>query len=569
MSRTPLHALLVRASHAARAAAALRAPLDEVAPALHEARALTRRRFLAGAGAGLGVLALDACAPSRAATTGATPGATPAPGIARDVGVLVVGAGMAGLTAAWRLRERNVPVRVVEAQPRIGGRMLSLRDHFADGQVVELGGELIDSNHVRIRALATELGIPLDDLATDDRALADAVWHIDGTRRTDAEIVAAFAPVGRHIARDLADVDVDAIGVAQPALAADLDRMSIAEWLERRGVSGWMRELLSIAYTTECGLEPDRQSALNMLTLIDPTPDPFRIFGDSDERFHVRGGNDRIVHALATRLGEPTFDLGARLVALAARPGGGWRATFEHAGGRTVTTDATHVVLALPFTLLREVRIDAPLSPAKRRAIAELGYGTNAKLMVGFRERVWRTRHRVNGSVLSDLPFQLTWETSRLQSGASGILTNFTGGAHGVALGEGTPAEQAAAMVRDLDVVLPGVAAARSGMREARFHWPSHPWTRGSYAAYLPGQWTTLRGAEGERAGTLHFAGEHTSLDAQGFMEGGCESGERAAREVLASLGLGAAPSPWLDVERTRIASRRRAVRDAVTALLA
>jgi monoamine oxidase len=567
MSRTPLHALLVRASHAARAATALRAPLDEVAPALHEARALTRRRFLAGAGAGLGMLALDACAPARAASS---PGATPAPPrAARDVSVLVVGAGIAGLTAAWRLRERGIPVRVVDAQPRVGGRMLSLRDHFRDGQVAELGGELIDTNHVRIRALATELGIPLDDLATDDRALAEAVWHIDGARRTDAEIVAAFAPVGRQIARDLADVDVDAIGVAQPALAAALDRMSIAEWLDRRGVSGWMRELLAIAYTTECGLEPDRQSALNLLTLIDPTPDPFRIFGDSDERFHVRGGNDRIVHALAARLGEPTFDLGARLVALAARPAGGWRATFEHRGGRTVDTDATHVVLALPFTLLREVRLDAPLSPAKRRAIAELGYGTNAKLMVGFSERVWRTRHRTNGSVLTDLPFQLTWETSRLQPGASGILTNFTGGAHGVALGAGTPAEQAAAMVRDLDAVLPGVAAARAGMREARFHWPTHPWTRGSYAAYLPGQWTTLRGAEGERAGTLHFAGEHTSLDAQGFMEGGCESGERAAREVLASLGLGAARSPWLDAERTRLASRRHAVRDAVTALLA
>ena len=142
-------------------------------------------------------------------------------------------------------------------------------------------------------------------------------------------------------------------------------------------------------------------------------------------------------------------------------------------------------------------------------------------------------------------------------------------GAHGVALGAGTPAEQAGALVRDLDVVLPGVAAARAGMREARFHWPTHAWTRGSYAAYLPGQWTTIRGAEGERAGTLHFAGEHTSRDAQGFMEGGCESGERAAREVLASLGLGAARSPWLDVERTRLATRRHAVRDAVAGLLA
>jgi monoamine oxidase len=323
-----------------------------------------------------------------------------------------------------------------------------------------------------------------------------------------------------------------------------------------------------VAYTTECGLEPDRQSALNFLTLVDPSPDPFRIFGDSDERFHVRGGNDRIPHALAARLGDDAIELGARLVALARRPDGGWRATFEHAGGRTRTADATHVILALPFTLLRDVRLDAPLSPAKRRAIATLGYGTNAKLMVGFSERVWRTRHATNGSVLTDLPFQLTWETSRLQGGRAGILTNFTGGAHGVALGAGTAAEQADALVRHLDGVLPGVAAARAGMREARFHWPSHPWTRGSYAAYLPGQWTAVRGAEGEAEGTLHFAGEHTSREAQGFMEGGCESGERAAREVLASVRVAAAPAPGVARERARLTGRRRAVRDAVAALL-
>jgi monoamine oxidase len=330
-----------------------------------------------------------------------------------------------------------------------------------------------------------------------------------------------------------------------------------------------MRDLLRVAYTTEFGLEPDRQSSLNLLTLVDPSPDPFRVFGDSDERFHVRGGNDRIVRGLADRLGEGTFDLGRRLVALAPGAAGGWRATFEADGGATADADATHVVLALPFTLLRDVRLEAPLPPAQRRAVAELGYGTNAKLMVGFTERVWRTRHATSGSVLTDRPFQLTWETSRGQDGRAGILTNFTGGARGVAAGAGTPGERAAELARELDAVLPGAEAARDAAREARFHWPSHPWTRGSYASYLAGQWTAIRGAEGLPAGTLHFAGEHTSRDAQGFMEGGCESGERAAREVLASLGVRSAASPWLRRERAARTDRRHALRRAVEALLA
>jgi monoamine oxidase len=142
---------------------------------------------------------------------------------------------------------------------------------------------------------------------------------------------------------------------------------------------------------------------------------------------------------------------------------------------------------------------------------------------------------------VTDLRFQSSWETSRLQAGASGILTNFTGGNHGLELGQGTAGEQAALFVSDLERIFPGAAARRAGMKEARFHWPTYPFTKGSYAGYLPGQWTAFRGAEGESVGRLHFAGEHCSLEAQGFMEGGCETGEAAARAVLADLQLPAA----------------------------
>jgi monoamine oxidase len=135
------------------------------------------------------------------------------------------------------------------------------------------------------------------------------------------------------------------------------------------------------------------------------------------------------------------------------------------------------------------------------------------------------------------MPFQLTWETSRMQSGRAGILTNFTGGAHGVELGQGTAGEQATKLVTDLERVFPGVTAARAGMKEVRFHWPSFPWTRGSYASYLVGQWTAFGGAEGEPVEGLHFVGEHCSRYAQGFMEGGCETGEQAAKQVAEVRG--------------------------------
>ncbi|HEU4643422.1 MAG TPA: FAD-dependent oxidoreductase [Gemmatimonadaceae bacterium] len=537
MSRTSLFRLLRRSARLAHVSLVRAEPLDEVIDRARDASPrISRREFVAGTAAAAAALALDACLPRR--------GAAPAPPARRDIEpVLIIGAGIAGLTAAYRLRSRGVPVRVIEAQQRVGGRMYSLRDYFPDGQVCELGGELIDTGHRNLRALAAELGVALDDLSRESDAIDTDVWFFDGARRSAPEVVEALVPVVQRL-----NADRSAWGETfdptyrDPAGAEALDRMSIAEWLDRAGASGWIRELLDVGYTTEYGIPIERQSALNMLTMIEASARDFRIYGESDERFHVHRGNDLIPLELARRL-DGAIETGTVLEAVSRRGDGRFACALRR-GASSVAATASHVLLAIPFTTLRDVRLDVPLPEPKRRAIRELGYGANAKLMVGFSERVWRTHYRSNGSVMTSLPFQLTWETSRGQAGRSGILTNFTGAAHALELGRGTAAEQAACMVTDLDRVFPGAAAAHEGMKAVRFHWPSFPWTRGSYAGYLTGQWTAIRGAEGEAVGRLFFAGEHCSLAAQGFMEGGCETGERAAREILASLGISAARAP-------------------------
>jgi monoamine oxidase len=268
--------------------------------------------------------------------------------------------------------------------------------------------------------------------------------------------------------------------------------------------------------------------------MIDSNPEPFKIFGESDERFHIRGGNDQVPTLLAQKLGD-RVQTGTRLEAITQAADGSYRCSVRR-GQTSETLSAEHVLVTLPFTMLRQVKLDVELPAVKKRAIQELGYGTNAKLMVGFSERVWRTQGKSNGSVLTDLPFQLTWEATRLQPGNAGILVDFTGGERGVALGEGTAAQQAERFAAELDRVFPGSSERRTG--ETRFHWPTFQYTKGSYACYLPGQWTGFGGAEGERVGNLHFAGEHCSADFQGYMQGGCETGERAATEILIDLGL-------------------------------
>ena len=372
MARTPLVDVLRRAAAIAAVARGSGEPLDEAIARERELRVdHARRRFLAQSMSASAALMLAACVP-----------VLPRREVAGDV--VIVGAGIAGLTCAHRLRQAGVGVRVYEAQERVGGRMFSLRNHFADGQVCELGGELIDTGHARIRALGAELDLVLDDLSEDPTAAFGDVWFCDGRRYSEAEILREFAPLAAAIRRDAETLPDAEITYAAPGGAAALDRQSMTQWLDRNGAAGWLRKLIEVAYTTEMGLECEEQSALNFLTFIDPGTDHFHIFGASDERFHVRGGNDQVAHGLAAKLAD-AITTGAVLEALRQRNDGAYTLSFKRGAG-AFEVRARCVVLALPFTTLRRVRLDLELPPAKLRAIKELGYGTNAKLMIGFNE---------------------------------------------------------------------------------------------------------------------------------------------------------------------------------------
>jgi len=530
MARTPLFDTLRRVATLATRAAASGEPLDELLQRDREQRVdRSRRRFLARTAAGSAGLALAGCVPA----------IRNAPQRDEDA-VVIVGAGIAGLACAHRLRQAGVPVRVYEARERVGGRMLSLRNHFADGQVCELGGELIDSDHQRMHALVRELGLQLDDLATDPTHAFGDVWFCAGRRYSEEEIASEFMPLAVQIARDQKLLPEDApITYSAPGGTQALDRLSLTQYLDQIGCKGWLRNLVEVAYTTEMGLECAQQSALNIIDFIGTDAGKFQIFGASDERFHVRGGNDLVIQKLAAKVAD-AVTTGSALEALRQRADGAYVLSFRR-GQASQEVIARRVVLAVPFSTLRRVKLDLDLPPVKRAAIEHLRYGTNAKLMIGFNERIWDTRHHMGGATYSDLPLQTTWETSRLQAGSAGILTNFVGGQHGIDIGTDSAKEQADRAAQQLEAIYPGIAATRLGQREARMHWPSQEWTLGSYACYGPGEWTTLRGAAGESVGNLHFAGEHCAFDYQGFMEGGAQTGEWAAQAIVENRAVRAA----------------------------
>jgi len=523
MARTPAFGFLARAIALAKASQTRDLPIADCRAAFEaDAATWTRRHFLRASGYAATAAALSACA-----TTGGASG---------EAEVVVVGAGIGGLVAAWRLKQAGVRVSLHEAQQRVGGRIWSSADYFGDGQVVELGAELIDTPHRHMRGLAEEFGLILDDFSSDALAREAETWYFDGRRYTTEQVAEAFKPVAAAIVRDMAPF-ADALPSAlQPEPGRTLDALSISEWLAGAGVSGWLKALIEVAYTTEMGLDCEEQSALNLLSLIGTEPGAFVVFGASDERFHVRGGNDLIVRRLGQHLAA-NIEPESRLVRIEQDGDGRYRLSFSR-GTTTHEVSASHVVLALPLTMLRQVEIRLPLPPAKVAAIRQLRYGTNAKLMIGFSERLWRTRHDAAAASFSDLPYQTSWETTRLQPGRGGVLVNFVGGRHGLAIGEGTASEQAAKTVADLERLYPGIAAARTDQKQVRLHWPSNPYVGGSYACYQPGDWTRLRGVIGAPVGRLHFAGEHASFDNWGFMEGGAETGAKAADAILADLGL-------------------------------
>jgi monoamine oxidase len=524
--RSPLFAALRRAVRVAGAASAPAAlPVEELLGRRQER--LTRRRLLQTSAAAAAALGAQTLAGPLGPILWAAESRP-------DARVVIVGAGVAGLNAAHHLRKARVRATVYEAAQRTGGRMFSRPGALAPGLVTEFGGEFINSDHDDVLALVREFGLPLMDMEAPGEAGLNDAYFFGGRHHTEAEVIQAFRPIARRIAAD-ADRLEDQIDFRHPGGATALDRTSLAEYLRRIGATGWIGQLLEVAYVTEFGLDAGEQSALNFITLVGTDlADGFKIVGDSDERYKVRGGNQQITDGLARRL-EGQIVLGHRLVALRSR-GRGYALTFERRGAGSADVAADIVILALPFTMLREVEIGVDLPAFKRKAVRELGYGTNAKLMHGLLERPWRARGS-SGAAYSDTGFQLCWDNSRGQPGPVAGITLYSGGRPGLEVGRGTADEQLARLLPGVDQVFPGVGAARSGAG-ARWHWPTYPFTRASYACYRPGQWTGIRGAEGAPVGNLYFAGEHCSLDYQGYMNGGAETGRLAAQAVLRRLGL-------------------------------
>ena len=472
---------------------------------------MKRRDFVAGLAA-LGVPSLPRAAPRSARS------------------VIVIGAGLAGLAAAFELMQSGYEVTVLEARARAGGRVETLREPFARGLHAEAGALFVPESHtftmkyIRLFGLSLDPALPLFEArlfyVRGHRVISNwgsnVKWPFELTPEERA--LGQYGVWEKYVKGAVASLgDVLAPKWPSSSELRALDRLSAAEFLRSRGASPGAIELLRVPDLIGDGLES--YSALQMLQR-------YAVTRTDRPRYLIRGGSDLLPKAFAARLqGRIHYKSAVQRI----EPGPLSVSVITGDGSARQRLNADHVVCAIPFSVLKHIEIDPPFSSEKQRAIQEMPHTSITRMFLQFKRRTWR-RDLVHVSAATDLPIQWVFEHTVNQPGERGILEAQATGAEGRRIGRMTERERLAFTLEKLEEVFPGIRADYElGTSKT---WDEDPWARGAFAYFRPGQMFSLLPHVARTEGRVHFAGDQTSLWS-GWMQGAIESGVRAAREVV------------------------------------
>ena len=441
--------------------------------------------------------------------------------------VTVIGAGLAGLAAAYDLHRAGWTVTVLEARPRVGGRVHSVRS-FLHGQVAEGGGEFIEESHTRMLAFARDFNLPLgrvgrwqgqkEDWASlvgkSGPLIDSSIWGTNLQEKVD------------HVWRALAELGKFVPDPQQPQAAREaprLDRQSALDWIDSLDAHPLAKKYFIQHIRAEYTTEPERFSLLDLAR----NASMYYLTEFRGENYRVIGGNDRIPCALADRL--PDVRLHAEVTSVQLRADG---VAVTYKQNETYQTiHSAFAILAIPLTTARRIDFHGSLPFAHQRMVDEVSYGAVTKVLIQYRKRFWEAKGW-NGRLATDGPIVYTWHATSHVESEDGILTVYTGGEPAVRLSALSDEERIRLAVQEIEKLFPG----SSDLIEhtATIAWPNELYTRGSYMALAPGEVTAHWEALMNPAGRLFLAGEHAT-PLQGFMEGAVESGQRAARMIMSS----------------------------------
>lgn len=444
--------------------------------------------------------------------------------------VVVIGAGLAGMSAAYQLTGAGHDVTILEARTRAGGRVHTLREPFADGLHAEAGAMFIPDSHDLTMRYIKLFRIPLTLIPQERRAIN---YYLRGTRfgagdtRTINQLL-QLSPAERTLGiggmtdKYLIPVLSEIGDARSPAWSPErlqrYDRMTYAGFLRARGAS---EEAVRLLRLNDADLTGDGVDHVSALMVLRETALNYNMV----ELYTVKGGTDLLPKALATHLaskiryGSPVVKIeqDAREV----------RVTYSQAGA-TETISADYLVCTIPFSILREIEVRPEFSPEKRRAIRELPYTSATRVYVQSRREYW-ARAGLGVSAYTDLPVMAIVNSTLNQTGARGILESYTAGENARRMAGLSEGERLEFTSRQMEQVYPGIRKNFEG--GASVAWDEDRWARGAYAWFKPGQMTELLPHVARAEGRIHFAGEHTS-SWPGWMQGAFQSGHRAAREI-------------------------------------
>lgn len=425
--------------------------------------------------------------------------------------VAVVGAGLAGLAAGRELGRRGAETVVIDARDRVGGRVWTRRD-FDAGQHAEAGGDLIDDDQTRLLELARGLGLePV-------RILRLGFGFHAAAERGYTRSMNGWETIEKRL-RPLIDAYCVSEERWDTALARGLASGSVADWAARARTTANERRLL-VGLRGFFLADPAQLSLLALVDQLASGGNP------AETKFYrLREGNDALARALAARIhGRVLLQTSALAIEQTTK---GVRLAVANRQGRRSQVTADYAVVAVPAATLRRIRMQPALPPRQREAVARLAYGRATRVLAQFARRVWRapTRPRAFGS---DTPSGAVWDGNEQQPGPAGILSFLAGGSASESL-QRIARRGGGALAREIAWLANG-RLAPSALRT--IVWEDDPWAGGGYAVFEKGYDPELRAWLARPHGRVVFAGEHTSIRWQGYMNGAIESGLRAVEEI-------------------------------------